>query len=207
MAQDQMRTAIWYTFQRHNIEIPYPIQVEYSAGEMPSMRFPEQADLPVLIGNASLLAGLAPEARAQLATSARPRLYGAGEVIMQQGATGRTACLVARGQVRVSVAPDDHEVTRLGVGEVFGEMSWLTGDPRSATVTATCDTLVFELDDTVLRDLATASPGVIDTLAEAVSRRRLELETILADTAHRHLQAMEPPASLVARMKRFLRLR
>ena len=207
MAQDQMRTAIWYTFQRHGIEIPYPIQVEYSAGEMPSATFPEQADLPVLIGNASLLGGLAPEARAQLAASARPRLYGAGEVIVRQGATGRTACLVARGLVRVSVAPDDHEVTRLGVGEVFGEMSWLTGDPRSATVTATCDTLVFELDDTVLRDLATASAGVLDTLAEAVSRRRLELESISADTAHRHLQAVEPPASLVARMKRFLRLR
>ena len=33
LAQDQMRTAIWYTFQRHGLEIPYPIQVEYSPGD------------------------------------------------------------------------------------------------------------------------------------------------------------------------------
>jgi CRP-like cAMP-binding protein len=106
----------------------------------------------------------------------------------------------------VSLGPEDLEVARLQVGEIFGEMSWLTGDPRSATVTAVEDTLVFELDESVLRDLATASEGVLDTLADAVSRRRLELESLSADTAQRHLKALEPPHTLVARMKRFLRL-
>jgi CRP-like cAMP-binding protein len=106
----------------------------------------------------------------------------------------------------VSLAPDDHEVARLRVGEIFGEMSWLTGEPRSATVTATRDTLVFELDDIVLRELATVSTGVLDTLADAVSRRRLELESLSADTSHRHPRSAEQPASLVARMRRFLKL-
>ena len=207
LAQDQMRTAIWYAFQRHGLEIPFPIQVEYSPGAMPAVAYPEQANLPVLIGNSALLGGLAPEDRARLAASAHSRLYGSGEVIGRQGAGGRTRFLVARGSVRVSVAPDDQEVARLGVGEMFGEISWLTGDPRSATVTALGDTLAFELDDTVLRELAAASPGVLETLADAVSRRRHQLESISADTAHRHLQAIEPSASLVARMKRFLRLR
>ena len=113
---------------------------------------------------------------------------------------------MARGLVRVSLAPDDQEVTRLGVGDVFGEMSWLTGETRSATVTAVGDALVFELDDRVLRELAEATPGVLDTLADAVSRRRRELQALTADTAYRHLQVDEAPASLVARMKRFLRL-
>jgi len=207
LAQDQLRTALWYTFQRHGIEIPYPIQVEYSGGTMPGVAMPEQADLPALIGNSALLGGLASDARARLSASARPRLYGAGEVIVRQADTGRTSFVIARGEARVSLAPDDHEVARLGVGDVFGEMSWLTGDPRSATVTAARDTLVFELDDTVLRELAMASAGVLDTLADAVSRRRQELESIVADTMQRHLPAVEPPASLVARMRRFLRLR
>jgi small-conductance mechanosensitive channel/CRP-like cAMP-binding protein len=207
LAQDQMRTAIWYTFQRHGLEIPYPIQVEYSHGDTPALTFPEQAGLPALMGNTALLGGLTPEARAALAGSARPRLYGSGEVIVRQGELGRTSFLVGRGMVRVSLAPDDQEVARLGVGEVFGEMSWLTGDPRSATVTATTDTLVFELDDTTLRALADGTPGVLDTLADAVSRRRAELETLSADHATRRGAVIEAPASLVARMKRFLRLR
>ena len=206
MAQDQMRTAIWYTFQRHGIEIPFPIQVEYAGGDMPAVTFPEQAHLHTLIGNSALLGGLTADARAQLAASARPRLYGAGEVVVRQGTAGGTAYLIGRGVARVSLGAEDLEVARLQVGEIFGEMSWLTGDPRSATVTAVEDTLVFELDESVLRDLATASEGVLDTLADAVSRRRLELESLSADTAQRHLKALEPPHTLVARMKRFLRL-
>lgn len=205
LAQDQMRTAIWYTFQRHGLEIPYPIQVEYSPGAMPVIDLPEQAHLPTLIGGSALLGGLEPAARARLATSARARLYGTGDVIMRQGDVGRSSFVVARGEVRVSVAPDDREVARLGIGQVFGEMSWLTGEPRSATVTAVCDTVVFELDDTILRELASGSPHVLDTLAEAVSRRRSELQAISADSS-RALPAVEPPASLVARMRRFLRL-
>lgn len=207
LAQDQMRTAIWYAFQRHRIDLPYQVQIEYQRTDFPAVVHPEQADLPELIGNCALLGGLPADARTRLAESAQLRLYGAGEVIVRQGDVGRTSFLVARGVVRVSVAPDDHEVTRLGVGEMFGEMSWLTGDPRSATVTATDDVLAFELDDSVLRELASASSGVLDTLAEAVSRRRHQLESITADTAQRQLQHVEPSASLVARMKRFLRLR
>lgn len=206
LAQDQMRTAIWYAFQRHGLEIPFPIQVEYSPAAMPAVAIPEQERLPVLIGQTSLLGGLDSGARARLAESASARMYGAGETIVRQGHSGRTCFLVGRGTVRVSVGADEHEVATLGVGDIFGEMSWLTGEPRSATVTAVADTVAFELDDTVLRELAEGSPAVLDTLAEAVSRRRMELQAITADTAHRHLQAGELPASLVKRMRRFLRL-
>ncbi|HUQ88450.1 MAG TPA: mechanosensitive ion channel family protein, partial [Vicinamibacterales bacterium] len=34
-ARDQVRTNLWYTFRRHNIEIPYPIQVQYERDEEP----------------------------------------------------------------------------------------------------------------------------------------------------------------------------
>ena len=206
MAQDQMRTAIWYTLQRHGLDIPFPIQVEYAGGALPTVDVPEQAQLASLIGASALLGGLEPEARERLASSARPRLYGAGEAIVRQGELGRTSFLVARGEVRVSVAPDDHEVARLGPGEVFGEMSWLTGEPRSATIAAVFDTVVFELDDTTLRQLADVNAGVLQTLAEAVSRRRGELQAISSDSS-RGMAAVEPPATLVERMRRFLRLR
>ena len=48
---------------------------------------------------------------------------------------------------------------------------------------------------------------MLDTLAGAVSRRRLQLQTISDDTAQRLRQVPETQTSLVERMRRFLRLR
>ena len=204
-AQDQMRAAIWYAFQRHGLDIPFPIQAEYSI-EPPALTFPEQAALPSLIGQTTLLAALPAEARTTLAQSARPRLFGAGEIIVRQGDVGSSCFVVARGTVRVGVGAEDHEVARLSSGEVFGEMSWLTGDPRSATITAATDALVFELEDTALRQLANQSPAVLDTLAAAVGRRRQELQAISDDLAQRQRHT-EAQTTMVARMRRFLGLR
>ncbi|MBA2356487.1 MAG: mechanosensitive ion channel, partial [Acidobacteria bacterium] len=127
LAQDEIRSALWYAFQRHGLEIPYPIQVDYSPGAMPTVGYPGPAELSTLFGGSTLLGGLPTRAREELAASARPRLYAAGEVVVTQGAAGESSFVIARGQVRVSVQPDDHEVARHGVGEMFGEMSWLTG--------------------------------------------------------------------------------
>ncbi len=203
-AQDQMRSAIWYAFQRHGLEIPYPIQAEYSI-EPPALTLPGPQQVEALIEGTHLLGALAAADRARLASTARPRLFGAGEVLVRQGEVGRTSFLVASGSVCVTVEPDARQVARLATGDVFGEMSWLTGDPRSATVTATCDTLVYELDDTTLRELAGASPAVLETLATAVSRRRGELQAIVSDAMPRQKNA-EAHTTLVARMRRFLRV-
>ena len=42
-ALDEVRTAIYYSFTRHGIEIPYPIQVEYARQETPATC---ETDLP-----------------------------------------------------------------------------------------------------------------------------------------------------------------
>ena len=206
LAQDQMRAAIWYAFQRRGVVFAHPVQVEYGFDARPRVAYPEPATLARLIEGSRLLGALTADARERLARSARPRLFGAGERIVRQGDAGGTSFLVASGTVRVSMGPDDREVATLGEGDMFGEMSWLTGDARAATVTAASDVTTFELDGDVLRDLASASPGVLESLAEAVSRRRLELESISADTSPSHHDTPEASASLVARMKRFLRL-
>ena len=44
--------------------------------------------------------------------------------------------VLARGEASVTLAQTEGEVARLREGALFGEMSLLTGDARSATVTA-----------------------------------------------------------------------
>jgi CRP/FNR family cyclic AMP-dependent transcriptional regulator len=65
-----------------------------------------------------------------------------GETIISEGDEGDTAFFIVSGAVDVAVGRGDNArvVGRLGTGEVFGEMSLIDPGPRSATVTASCDT-------------------------------------------------------------------
>jgi len=64
--------------------------------------------------------------------------FSAGQTIIKQGDVGDSAYVITGGECDVFVEyPEGPVFVRtMGPGEVFGEMSVLTGKPRSATVTA-----------------------------------------------------------------------
>jgi CPA2 family monovalent cation:H+ antiporter-2 len=80
-----------------------------------------------------LFAGLTPEQREVLLLHFTPRTAAPGERILRAGDPADSVYFIAQGAVAVAVA--GRQVT-LGPGEVFGEMALLSGQPRSADVTA-----------------------------------------------------------------------
>ncbi len=68
--------------------------------------------------------------------------FKAGDTIIREGDEGDTAFFIVSGAVDVAVGrgANPRIVGRLQTGEVFGEMSLIEPGPRSATVTAACDT-------------------------------------------------------------------
>jgi len=202
-ARDQVRTAIYYVFQRHNIEIPWPIQVEYSRPlpvDDPDARLSAQERL---LSRVDLFAALAPDLQREIAVSAPCVVFGAGETIVRQGEPGQSMFIVAKGTVSVLVEPGRHEVARIESGGYFGEMSLLTGDPRSATVLALDDVTTVEITADVFRRVAAAHPQAIEQIAVAAMTRRADLERVKSTAAG--AVAVEAN-TLLTRMKRFLRL-
>jgi NTE family protein len=87
----------------------------------------------------------------------------AGEVLIEQGAPGDSAYLSISGRLRVYMAGDDgapRMVRELGRGEVIGEMSLYTGEPRSATVVAIRDSVLARLDKPQFEALLARHPQV-----------------------------------------------
>lgn len=204
-ARDQVRTNIWYTFRRHAIEIPYPIQVEYSREE----KSPRSADrlqaLADRLGAVDLFSGLDDIERARLAEACPEHLYGARERIVRQGDSGRSMFVVLDGGVRVTIEPSGQEVAVTPAGGFFGEMSMLTGDPRTATVTAVDDAVLLEIDADRFRELAVRRPGLVEHVSGIVSARRQGLAD--AKAAAEGARAAAPaPQSLLSRIKSFLNL-
>jgi CRP-like cAMP-binding protein len=95
--------------------------------------------------------------------------FGPGDVIVTEGQPGQSVFILASGTVKVFIrSPEGHDVPvgTLGEGSFFGEMSTLSGQPRSATVTAASPCDLLELDR-----IAVPHPHVRAVLEE-FSRRR-----------------------------------
>ena len=84
-------------------------------------------------------------------------------------------------------------------------MSLLTGDSRSAPVGARGEAVVLELTADVFRRLGVHSPHAIEQIGLSAIARRAELDR--ARSAARDLAVTEAPATFLARMKKFLRIR
>lgn len=205
-ARDQVRTSVYYVFRRRAIEIPYPMQVQYARDERPSRTEERTAQLERLVGGIDLLAGLSDEERVSLVTGSEERIFGDGQTIVQQGDIGRSMFIVCSGSVRVVVEPSGAEVARLKAGDYFGEMTLLTGEPRTATVRASGDCLVLEITADAIRPIVVANPRMLDQLSVIVSSRLAGLEEARTSAQAMAVSPREPSRTLLARIQQFLGL-
>jgi len=204
-ARDEARTAIFYAFGRRGIEIPWPIEVGYSREWPEPDAEAKQLERESVLARVELFSRLTDDQRREIAAASSIRRFGAGEVIVRQNEPGQSMFVVCSGAVAVVVEPDRREVAVIGKGGYFGEMSLLTGDPRSASVVARGDAAVLELDADVFRALGAADPTAVEEIGMAAMMRRAELAQ-MRDPA-RTAAVADAPASILGRMKRFLRLR
>jgi predicted acylesterase/phospholipase RssA/CRP-like cAMP-binding protein len=133
--------------------------------------------VPALARN-PLFEGLEPASLQELAWLMRPRRFDPGEVICEAGTTGDSLFVISEGVARVLVAEPRAEasaVARLRRGDVVGEMSLLTGEPRSATVVATTRTTVLELARDDFATLVSRHPHVLLNLGRILSRRLVDV--------------------------------
>jgi small-conductance mechanosensitive channel/CRP-like cAMP-binding protein len=203
-AKDLVRSLIYYAFKRNNITIPYPIQVEMSPeeGGVVPVRSTVSADA---LAPVALFSSLAADERAALLAVARPVQYAAREAIVRQGQAATSLFVILRGDASVTLAGTDGEVARLRSGDVFGEMSLLTGEPRTATVTAVTDCDLLEIDAEGFRTVVMTNPSVLEHVTSVTASRREELDRH-RETRATAVSTADAKQTLLKRVRQFLRL-
>jgi len=138
-----------------------------------------------------LLSGLSSSQLEDVNRRLKPVRFRQGEVILREGAPGDEMYFVETGQVKVvrGAGREARTLAELGTGDVFGEMALLTGNPRSATVTAISEVDAWAMAKADFEDLVATYP----TLAMALSRL---LSERLRSADERFLR--EAPESTVA---------
>jgi small-conductance mechanosensitive channel len=186
---DQVQEAIWYALRRAAIEMPYPQTTlsfrERAADAEERRRREHLAEAEDLLSRVDFVQALGEDARKLLAERARYLEYGPGQAVVRQGEQGDALFLVASGEVRVRVMPagggTEKEVARLGRGALFGEMSVLTGDARTATVVAAGDAALLSIDREAFERVLSREPSLAQRLAEVIAHRRLGLDAAHAE--------------------------
>jgi CRP/FNR family cyclic AMP-dependent transcriptional regulator len=104
----------------------------------------------------------------------KTRNVAAGSPLFAENASGKTMYFIASGEVALTRGGKPLDVIK--AGEVLGEMSVLTGEPRSATATARADCEVIEMDGNAFASAIQKTPEfALMLLAILIKRLRLAL--------------------------------
>jgi small-conductance mechanosensitive channel/CRP-like cAMP-binding protein len=212
--QTQIMDLIWYHFKRNGIVIPFPIRdvnMRQITRDEESLRASEQlSERTALLAGISLFGPLSHEDRQTLAAALRKEIYAPGEAIIRQGKEGSTFYILKSGEADVStrIGTRTVNIAHLTPGSFFGEMSFLTGEKRSATVTARIDCVVFALSHTVLSAILESNSQLAEELAFMLEKRQKEAEgqAKAASIPAAITPAPVPSSILLSRIRRFFSL-
>jgi len=112
--------------------------------------------------------------RARLAAELETLNLKRGDVLVRQGETADALYVVVTGRFSVTVVGRREMLAELGPGQPVGEIAFLAGGVRTATVTALRDSLVLRLGRAEFQELSAKNPSIWHTLTVTLARRVAE---------------------------------
>ena len=126
----------------------------------------------LLLKSVDIFSGVPEEVLVALAETAREHSFAAEEAIFAEGDDGTCLYVIASGSVRIHRG--GQVIARLGPRQVFGKLSVLDPEPRSASATAEADgngTLLFEIGSEALYELLSDHAEVARNIIAVLCRR------------------------------------
>ena len=196
---------IWYALERSGQTLPFPVREirRRREGQGPASIDWSQSGVEhkvELLGSNPLLKQLRLDQRQRLAALTRCLRFAAGEVVVREGDPGNALYQVISGSVEVlkrNAPGAPLQVATLGKGDVFGEMTLCTDEPRNATVQTVEPTVLLEVERGDLLPLIASDPALLERIARLVAARRSQLERLtqeesrsITDTLLRRMQQL-----------------
>jgi uncharacterized membrane protein len=139
-----------------------------------------------LLARIPMFEGLGEEDVRALAKTLTERHFNAGHVIMNQGDTGTSMFIVAKGDVNIYLPGEASRrisLKDIAEGEYFGELALFDDKPRSASAVATTEATLLELSRDTLSRYLTTRPHAAMTLLRTLATRLRETNEMLSQRA------------------------
>ena len=208
------RDRIWYALRRQGIEYAVPIADIDVRQDDEVARQRERNDAlrrrQAALRGVDFLRVLTDEQLAHLAGFLAERPYAAGERIIGEGDAGDEFFIVQKGEVAVSIEHDGRsvEVARLQAGSFFGEMSLMTGAPRSATIRTLTPCTLLVVDKAAFQEVLQASPELAESISDVLTARQEQLDSASSKTQAQKIvgRGQAERRELLHRIKEFFSL-
>ncbi len=208
--ESAVRTYIWNAFQRNGIDIPFPQRVVRMVDAGADKNGGKESDQIVgYLAAVDFFTILTPNQIEALARDARIQQFLPGEQIVRQGESGQDLYVILDGEAAVCLEHEGRSsmVSTLHKGQFFGEMSLLTGDPRSATVRAITPLAVVAVGKQALSRVVQEDERIVSRIGEVVARRQVltaaAKEQLSRESASQAVARQTQ--SLIQRIQKFLR--
>ncbi len=191
--KSQILSSIWYMLRRENL-------VERPAGYSIDNTFERTI---TLLNAIPILESLTDEEDALIAEKAEWLKFGPLERIMVEGELDYSLCIIAEGEVEILKKQEDGKlkfITKMPKNSILGEQSFLTGQPRGATVRASKEALVCKISRESLKPLLISRPQIMEELSEILAEKELQNE----QASNKYKDDMSKRASKLNAKQRFL---
>ena len=191
------------------ITLAYPKTDVYHA-DMPERQVEghSRADEVKLLAKIPLFEPLRSGELEHLVKTLRRLVFEPGKTLVRTGDAGDSLFMLIEGLLAVRVERDGElrQVARIEPGQCFGEMSLLTGEPRSATIHAVTESVVYEIHKEPLTHLMHERPELAEHLSRILAERQLMTsEALKHDEQLREAEDFDSLArQLLGRMREFL---
>ncbi len=105
----------------------------------------------------------------RIAGSMKSRTFRAGDVVTSEGSGGAGFFVIAEGEADVSVGGQQRRT--LGRGDYFGEVALITGDARTATITARTDLVCYGMTPWDFKPLVETHGDIAWKLLQTMARQ------------------------------------
>ena len=204
-----------YQVQRHvlrnlhfaGIHVPRG-KVEILNAAHPMARRNEFEEEYALLREMELFKGFDEEELRELCAGIVHRLALKGDPVVRQGEAGNSLFIVKEGFLEVTMRRADGADVIVGYqlpGVFFGELSLLTGEERTATVTPRVDSIVLEIAHSDLAPLLERRPEAITVLSQVLADRQTRNDQTLQEQSRDAVAAHHATLSqrLQARITKF----
>ncbi|HEV8253353.1 MAG TPA: cyclic nucleotide-binding domain-containing protein [Vicinamibacteria bacterium] len=149
--------------------IPEPEILPTADSDLEDMAYLSEAEAKAAapVVSTPLFEGFSEEELVAVIRGLRLLTFEPGDILVTEGAPGASLFILTTGRVKAFVKNargESVKVHELAEGSFFGEISILTGRPRTATLTAAAPCEVLELDKATLDAITQTHPHVLEVL-------------------------------------------